>query len=159
ADWLLPYLGDAVVRRWLAIAARARLLERGEQEALNRRWSELLERLFEPWLAAARFEHLTWFVSFYGRWLREAGGLRGILRGVRQGSWEGVGVGAKERFEAGYGRLLKPGLRLTSLAAELRGYGWQRTAAEEYYLGRYARELEPWADELRTLHDELCRVV
>ncbi len=68
-------------------------------------------------------------------------------------------VREREQFEESFGRLLTPAMRLLDRAAELRGYGWQRTPAEERFLGSYSRAFEPVAEELRTLHDELWRIL
>ena len=159
ASWLVPFLQDHIVRRWLTIDSRRRLMDRPEQAALNLRLAAWQDRLWRLWRTTGRAEHLTLFCSFYQRWLRARDGVRGLLRLVRGGPSAGGTVQEREQWELSFGRLFEPAVGLAALAAELRGYGWQRTAAEEHFLGVYSREVEPLADDLRHLHAELCRML
>ncbi len=154
ADWLLPYLTDHLARRWIAEDAR-RGQELDQRQAGQRRWAEVMERLFAGW--AARPEHLALFAVFYPRWLRARGGPVGFLHHLRQVTV--AGVAAREAWETSCGRLLEPALRLRELAFELRSLGWRRTAADAWLLGVYARELEPVSEDLDDLHRELCRII
>lgn len=159
ADWLLPFLEAHTIRRWLAVEARRRLLEAPAQRVLNRQLTTLYEHLWGHWEGRGRVEHLALFARFYPRWLALHGGVGGFLKLVRGVPLGRQVVSEREQFEQTFGSLLVPAMRLVTRAAELRGYGWQRTPAEERFLGIYSREFEPAADELQTLHDALWRIL
>jgi len=159
ADWLLPFLEAHSLRCWLAAEARRRHMDAAGHQALNQAFGSLFETLWATWDARGRVEHLSLFVRFYPRWLQLHGGVGGVLHLVRSIPLGTRAVSERERFEESFGTLLVPAMRLVDLARELRGYGWQRTPAEERFLGLYSREFEPLSDELRTLHDELWRIL
>jgi hypothetical protein len=159
ADWLLPFLEAHTIRRWLAAEARRRHLDAAGHQALNHALGTLFEALWTAWETRSRVEHLTCFVRFYPRWLQLHGGVGGVLHLVRSVPLGRRAISEREQFEESFGTVLLPAIRLAERARELRGYGWQRTPAEERFLGQYSREFEPVADELRTLHDELWRIL
>lgn len=157
AHWLLPYQRAWIVRRWLAADRRAFGPE--AMRSLNERAARVLQHLARSWVELGAAQHLTLFVVYYAQWLRQRDGAQGLLRSWRQLAWQLRSVAEREAFEDSLGRLFEPVFVLVETATELRRLGWQRSAAEEYYLGSYAAELEPHVDSLVRLHHTLCRVV
>jgi hypothetical protein len=159
ARWLLPYLRDHLARRWLLIEERRGAVQRAFEQTLNGRLALVLEGLQTRWTAAEQYEALMALSSYLARVWRVAGGASGVLHTARLGVWTTWSTAQRETFEAGLGRLFALGGELASLAADLRGAGWERTAAAEAFLGAYARDLEPSGDGLARVRRELCRIV
>ena len=159
AHWLLPFVLDHWRRRWLAADARRGLLARPVEDRLNARLATVLEHLLAHWLAAERYEHLRLFATLYGGLLARWHGVSGVLHHARRGNWEGWTQAGREAFEAGLGRVFALGPTLVALAGELRALSWERSAAQEAFLGVYSRAYEPHAEAVRVLHRELCRIV
>jgi len=159
ARWLMPYLADHLARRWLAVEPRRGQIQRAEEQTLNGRLATVAEGLGQHCLATAQHEGLIVLVHWLARLWRLDGGLPGILKTARLGLWRDWTQADRERFEAGLGRLFGLAQRLAATAEDLRGLGWQRTAADEAFLGAYSRELEPLTASLTRLHHELCRIV
>lgn len=159
AHWLVPFLADHLCRRWLAADARRGMLLRERESVLNERLADACAGLYNAWLAAERYEHLRLFVSLLARVMTHWGGVDGVLHAARRGRWDGWTTARRETFEAGLGRVFAVGPALAETAAHLRGLGWQRTPAQEAFLGAYSREYEPLADSVCVLYNELCRLV
>lgn len=159
AGWLVPYAADEVIRSWLSIDRRRELLARSEEVVLNQRLAALQRHLLEAWRRLRRPALWGLLIRWYERWLRARGGAGGVLEAVRAGSWEGWTRQAREQFERSFAELCEPGLALADEAAALRPLSWQRTAAEEHYLGDYTRRLEPLVPALTLLQRELSQTV
>ncbi|MCC7490786.1 MAG: hypothetical protein IT204_00475 [Fimbriimonadaceae bacterium] len=144
ARWLRPYFEPALARAW---HSRLDHLQRHPDRATIAALAAHL-RAYRQWaVAASEPAALAPLVGLLARWWRVAGGGSALRDGVAAGL-PGSSLAEREALERAWAEILELAPALAATAVAARAQGWQRTAAEEAWLGRYARDLEPQQPDL-----------